>query len=90
MFTKKWKNVLVAVCALTLSVSSVIGGLTLNKVQADDVQPTVVNPIAKYDFADESDLGKDSMGKVGSTVNVRSVLHKIRRLLHFLSSSLLK
>ena len=28
--------------------------------------------------------------KVGSTVNVRSVLHKIRRLLHFLSSSLLK
>ncbi|MBQ7408782.1 MAG: hypothetical protein IJW13_05895 [Clostridia bacterium] len=62
MFTKKWKNVLVAVCALTLSVSSVIGGLTLNKVQADDVQPTVVNPIAKYDFADENDLGKDLMG----------------------------
>ena len=47
MFTKKWKNVLVAVCALTLSVSSVLGGLTL-KVNADDAQTVVVNPIAKF------------------------------------------
>lgn len=61
MFTKKWKNVLVAVCALTLSLGSVLGGVTLNKVSADG-ETEVVNPIAKYEFKDETNHGKDSMG----------------------------
>lgn len=60
MFTKKWKGMLIAVCTFALSASATAGGLL---VGADaEGEGTVVAPIAKYEFLDASDLGKDSMG----------------------------
>ena len=66
MFTKKWKGMLIAVCTFALSASATAGGLL---VGADaEGEGTVVAPIAKYEFLDASDPGKDSMGNYHLTL----------------------
>ena len=63
MFTKKWKGAMLALCTLALSASTVTGGLLLG----GSAEKTVINPIAKYEFKDSTNPGKDSMGNYDLT-----------------------
>ncbi len=60
MATKKKLFTIILSCITLACVLS--GALFVKPAVANEVLPTVINPIAKYEFKDATDLGKDSMG----------------------------
>lgn len=60
MITKKWKGLLIGACTFTLTASAAAGSLAVGA----DAEETaaVIDPIARYEFLDAENPGKDSMG----------------------------
>ena len=60
MITKKNLFSVILSCIMTVCILN--GVLFAKPASANEVLPAVINPIAKYEFKDATDLGKDSMG----------------------------
>ena len=62
------KRLLVAALSLTAATSGALGAAMVSSVSGSaDEAAKEVNPIAKYEFKDTSNIGKDSMGKYDLT-----------------------
>ena len=62
------KRLLVATLSLTAATSGALGAAMISSVSGSaDEAAKEVNPIAKYEFKDTSNIGKDSMGKYDLT-----------------------
>lgn len=61
MIGKRSKSFMLAACALALTATATAGGL-LSGAQTSAEGETSAAPIAKYDFGDSSDMGRDSAG----------------------------
>lgn len=62
------KRLLVAALSLTAATSGALGAAMISSVSGSaDEAAKEVNPIAKYEFKDTSNIGKDSMGKYDLT-----------------------
>lgn len=62
------KRLLVAALSLTAATSGALGAAMISSVSGSaDEAGKEVNPIAKYEFKDTSNIGKDSMGKYDLT-----------------------
>ena len=59
--TKLWRNISLAVAVVMMSISTV-GAVVVGHASTEEPTGTVINPIAKYEFKDASNHGKDSMG----------------------------
>lgn len=57
------KRLLVAALSLTAATSGAMGATMLSVSGAADETAKEVNPLAKYEFKDTANIGKDSMGK---------------------------
>lgn len=68
MITKKWKGLLIGACAFTLTASAAAGGLAVG-ADAEEIA-AVIDPIAKYEFLDAENPGKDSMGNYDLALRV--------------------
>ena len=67
MFTKKMKKVLVSGLAIAVTAGSLAGGWFAGNAFAEEAAATEINPIAKYEFKDLTNPGKDSMGNYDLT-----------------------
>lgn len=61
------KRLLVAALSLTAATSGAMGATMLSVSGAADETAKEVNPLAKYEFKDTANIGKDSMGKYDLT-----------------------
>ncbi len=61
------KRLLVAALSLTAATSGAMGATMLSVSGAADETAKEVNPLAKYEFKDTTNIGKDSMGKYDLT-----------------------
>lgn len=61
------KRLLVAALSLTAATSGAMGATMLSVSGSADETAKEVNPLAKYEFKDTANIGKDSMGKYDLT-----------------------
>lgn len=74
------KRLLVAALSLTAATSGALGAAMVSSVSGSaDEAAKEVNPIAKYEFKDTSNIGKDSMGEIRSYVPQRMEGRRHRR-----------
>lgn len=71
IFSTKRKSLLAVTCALALALGAVGGGLAVSaNAEGETAEVTPIIPLAKYEFLDAENPGKDSMGNYDLSLRV--------------------
>lgn len=71
IFSTKRKSLLAVTCALALALGVVGGGLAVSaNAEGETAEVTPIIPLAKYEFLDAENPGKDSMGNYDLSLRV--------------------